>query len=220
LGRGFDRVEVGPDWLDSYRRIAVPTWVLGGTANAAFRRSIFADPAIGPMEETLGPGTPTGVGEDTYVFYRILRAGGTIVYEPAAVVWHRHRRTLRDFWRQLHAYSRGHVAYHLVTLRDYGDRRALVRLGFELPWAHASRVVARLIGRTRYSLLNIAVEVSGNLTGPWALWQSRRRVRAMGRSSIPPRADGGGAPDSEPERTPQEEQSISRRSLRERPRSS
>ena len=76
-------------------RGAVPTWKLGATANAAFRAAIFSDPAIGVLDEALGAGMPTGCSEDTYLFYRILKAGHTIVYEPAAWVWHEHRRDAR-----------------------------------------------------------------------------------------------------------------------------
>ena len=43
------------------------------------------------MDEALGPGMPSGVGEDSYLLYRIVRAGYTVVYEPAAFVYHRHR---------------------------------------------------------------------------------------------------------------------------------
>ena len=44
------------------------------------------------MDEALGAGMPTGCSEDTYLFYKILKAGYTLVYEPSADVWHRHRR--------------------------------------------------------------------------------------------------------------------------------
>src|SRR5262249_5403403 len=47
LGRGFDRFEVDQRWMDAFRWRSVPTWFLGGTANAAFRASVFADPAVG-----------------------------------------------------------------------------------------------------------------------------------------------------------------------------
>ena len=86
------------------------------TANAAFRTSMFHDPQIGLMDEALGPGMPSGVGEDTYLFYKVLKAGYTIVYEPAAWVRHKHRRDLPGLRRQLFGYSKGHVAYHLTTL--------------------------------------------------------------------------------------------------------
>jgi GT2 family glycosyltransferase len=105
LGRGYTRLEANSTWLNFYRRRAAPTWELGATANAAFRASIFADPRIGMIDETLGAGSPTGCSEDTYVFYKVLRAGYTLVYEPNAYVWHRHRRDIEALKSQLYSYS-------------------------------------------------------------------------------------------------------------------
>ncbi len=164
-------------------RRAVRTWELGTTANAAFRATIFSDPRIGLMDEALGAGTPGGCSEDAYMFYRVLRTGGAIVYTPAAYVWHRHPDTLEALRREIHAYRRGHVAYHLTTwLRD-GDRRGLIRIALELPEMFARRVHHRLHGWDDDPWRLLATEIAGVLAGPWALWQSRRRVRALGPSA-------------------------------------
>lgn len=181
LGRGYTPCRVDHDWFERWRR-AVPTWKLGCTANAAFRASVFSDPAIGLMDEALGPGTPTGVGEDTYVFYRVLKAGHAIVYEPRAYVWHRHRSTMAALRKQIYAYSKGHVAYHLTTCLRDGDLRGLVRVLYELPVTHARRIYHRLRGWNDYPMRLLALEILGNLAGPYGLWKSRRRVRALGKS--------------------------------------
>lgn len=181
LGRGYDRRIFSRDWFDHFRT-AVATWEIGATANAAFRASIFSHPEIGLFDESLGAGTPTGCSEDTYVFYRVLKAGLTIVYEPSAYVWHKHRREMEAFRRQLYNYSKGHVAYHLLTLLRERDRRALVRLALRLPQTHLRRMLDRLRGRSDYPLSLILLEVAGNLAGPFALWRARRRVKREGRS--------------------------------------
>jgi GT2 family glycosyltransferase len=182
LGKGFNRFEVAGDWF-LWHRGAVPTWQLGATANAAFRAAIFQSPDIGLLDEALGPGMPSGCGEDTYLFYKILKAGHTIVYEPAAWVWHRHRRDHESLRHQIYCYSKGHVAYQLTTwLRD-GDRRAFVRLGYSLPKVYGWRARSRVRGHSDYPLNLIFTEITGNLAGPWGLWQSRRRVRRFGRSA-------------------------------------
>lgn len=182
LGRGFDRREFDRGWFDSFRS-AVPTWVIGATANAAFRASIFRHPSIGLLDEALGAGMPTGCSEDTDIFYRILKAGRTIVYDPQAFVCHRHRDSVAAGREQIYAYSKGHVAYHLSTMMRHGDRRALVRLLYSLPKAHAERALARILGRSDYPLPLILLEIAGNLAGPFALWRARRRVRALGQTS-------------------------------------
>lgn len=181
LGRGFAAATLDAKWFARWRR-SVPTWQLGCTANAAFRASIFSHPRIGLMDESLGAGTPTGCSEDTYVFYRVLKAGYAVAYEPRAYVWHRHRSTMDALRRQIYDYSKGHVAYHLLTWLVEGDVRALIRLGYELPVAYVRRIALRLRRRSDYPLNLIGLEIAGNLAGPWALWQSRRRVRRLGRS--------------------------------------
>ena len=182
LGKGFARFEVTPDWFRT-RRVAVPTWLLGATANAAFRASAFTHPQIGLLDEALGAGTPTGCSEDTYLFYRILKAGYCIVYEPSAYVWHRHRSTMASLRHQIYAYSKGHVAYQLTTWMREGDRRALVRLFYSLPKIYARRGWQRLCRHSDYPLSLILLEMRGNLGGPLALWRSRRRVRRLGASA-------------------------------------
>jgi len=184
LGKGFEPIEAGRDWFRVWRT-AVPTWRLGATANAAFRRSIFSDPRIGLLDEALGAGMPTGCSEDTYLFYRILKAGYTIVYDPAAWVWHRHRVDRHSLRHQIFSYSKGHVAYQLTTLMRERDRRALVRLLYSLPRVYLTRAWERLRGRSEYPLPLIAVEVFGNIAGPLALWRARRRVRRFGPSVRP-----------------------------------
>ena len=182
LGRGWQRRIVDPGWFAQFRR-AVPTWRLGCTANAAFRRSIFANPSIGLMDEALGAGTPTGCSEDTYVFYRVLKAGFAIAYEPDAFVWHRHRSSMKAVRRQIYSYAKGHAAYQLTTwLRD-GDRRGVTRILFELPAVYTRRAWQRIRRQSEYPVTFVLLEVLGTLAGPVALWRSRRRVRRLGRST-------------------------------------
>lgn len=187
LGRGFKSREVNGEWFEAKSRKDVPTWTLGATANAAFRATIFSHPQIGLMDEALGPGMPSGVGEDTYLFYKVLKAGYTLVYEPSAYVWHRHRADMPALRRQIYNYSKGHVAYHLTTLFRDHDLRALLRLVHYLPRWHFKqtvRQIKRCLGGEKpdYPFSFILLEIRGNLAGPWALWQSRRRVKREGRS--------------------------------------
>ena len=179
LGKGFTPRRFDGAWFRA-RFSAVPTWNIGATANAAFRASLFSDAAVGLLDEALGAGTPTGCSEDTYLFYRMLSAGHTIVYEPSAFVWHRHRRSVRELRAQIYAYSKGHVAYHLTTLLRHRDHRALIRLALSLPRTYLARAWYRLRRRSDYPLSLIALEIAGNFAGPLALWRSRRRVARLG----------------------------------------
>jgi hypothetical protein len=149
---------------------------------------MFTHPQIGLMDEALGPGMPSGVGEDTYLFYKALKAGYKLVYQPSAYVWHRHRREMDALHRQIFAYSKGHIAYHLTTLLRDGDWRAFMH-AFVLmpPWRAyqlATLLLAHLRGTAEYDLRLLLLEIRGNLLGPWALWRSRQRVRREGRSVL------------------------------------
>lgn len=192
LGRGFKKFEVNRQWFESFRNFAVPTWELGATANAAFRATIFSDPEIGLMDEALGPGMPSGVGEDTYLFYKVLKAGYTLVYEPSAYVWHKHRRDMASLRRQLYNYSKGHVAYHMTTVLRDRDLRGLKQILVHLPlwrlrrtaWHLRDFVKGDLLrGKGHYPVSLTTVEIAGNLMGVWALWRSRQRVRHEGHSN-------------------------------------
>jgi O-antigen biosynthesis protein len=183
LGRGFYAFEVSGDWFERSWMHVVPTWELGGTANAAFRASVFSDPEIGLMDEALGPGMPSGVGEDIYLFYKILKAGHTMMYAAEANVWHRHRNTMKALRHQLYNYSKGFVSYNLTTLRRDGDWRVLLNLGFYLPMFHLRRIYDRLRGKSTYPIGLTLVEIAGNLMGPIALLRSRQQVKRLGRSA-------------------------------------
>lgn len=181
LGRGFESFEVGPEWFSSIENHPLPVWRLGATANAAFRREVFLDHRIGLMDETLGPGTPTGVGEDAYLMYKIVKEGYVIAYEPDAYVFHKHRRTLAQLRRQIFNYSKGHVAYQLTTLLRDGDLRALSGLLHDLPKWHLRKIFRREASDLPLSL--VIIEIVGNLLGPSCLLLSKLRVKIDGRSS-------------------------------------
>lgn len=181
LGRGFERRRFDRDWFDSFGRRAVPTWEIGATANAAVRASALRDPNIGYLDEALGAGTPTGCAEDTYLFYRVLKAGYVICYEPSAYVWHRHRRDSKALWKQIYAYSKGHAAYHVVTWLHDKDRRALTRLIAEVPSYLCKCLVSWVRGYRNYPLSLILAQIWGHIVGPFSLWKSRRRVARLNR---------------------------------------
>lgn len=77
----------------------------GTGANFALRRAAVLD--IGGFDEALGAGSPTGGGEDIDMFVRVLVAGRQLVYEPAAIVWHRHRDDTATLQEQARGYGLG-----------------------------------------------------------------------------------------------------------------
>jgi O-antigen biosynthesis protein len=187
LSAGWERFEVDQAWLESFE-YAPPIWELGVSANAAFRASLFADPRVGLMNEILGPGTPCGAGEELYLFYKILRAGYTLTYEPSAHVWHRHRQTMTALRKQQQHYMRSASACQLLVWQQDGDRRALQQMLKDMPIYLCQYVWKRLKGENKIPWSIVGSEFYGYYIGFWAYYQSKRRVKRLGRSApyIPP----------------------------------
>lgn len=181
LGRGSEKKIYDLKWFNKYRIKALPTWEIGATACAAFKAEIFRDPSIGLLKEELGAGSPTGCSEDTYLFYSILKNGYKIVYEPSAIVYHKHRDNKKAFRKQIYNYSKGHVAYHLLLFFEQKDTRSLVRIFLELPLIHLKRLLSSLFSKKRYPIALIVLEIVGNIMGPFALIKSISRVKKLGR---------------------------------------
>lgn len=189
LCRGFRYFKADQAWLKQ-STLAAPVWELGVTANAAFRASVFRHPEVGLWEEMLGAGVPVGGGEDIFLFYQILRAGFIHVYEPRAFVWHKHRRDTEAFRRQIHSYSQGVIAHHLMTFRRYRDWRALFTV-ITLPSYYLKRAVWSVMGKLTYPLSLLMQEVFGHMLGVWGLWRSHRHVHRYGKSqSLTPKVSG------------------------------
>jgi len=76
------------------------TGIFGVGCNMAFRRQTLLD--IGCFDEALDAGQELPGGGDHDIFYRLIRAGHVLVYEPAYLVFHQHRLTMEQlkdqFW--------------------------------------------------------------------------------------------------------------------------
>jgi GT2 family glycosyltransferase len=152
--------------------------MVGTGANFAVLRSCYDQ--LGGFDEALGAGAPTRGGEDLDWFVRTLTGGWTIAYEPAAVVWHRHRRDLESLSDQLYGYGTGLTAF-LV-------KHALTRAGF----AHMTRSAVRGLRYTRdqqSASVDAGIDPAllrrervGMLQGPLLYARARRRLRRTGQA--------------------------------------
>jgi GT2 family glycosyltransferase len=88
----------------------------GSGANMAFRTSVLR--SIGGFDPLLGAGTRTRGGDDLAAFFDVVTAGHRLVYEPSAVVWHRHHRTYEALRRGMFGYGAGLTAYLSKTVID------------------------------------------------------------------------------------------------------
>jgi glycosyltransferase involved in cell wall biosynthesis len=118
FGRGFERR------VFDYTNLAPSAaGVAGAGASMAFRRDLLV--GMGLFEAELDAGTVTETGGDSYAFYQLLAEGFQIVYNPEALVWHRHRRELDDLRATLASYSVGGFAFLTRCLLEHGDWQAM-----------------------------------------------------------------------------------------------
>jgi len=178
LGRGYIRVRYGPEFWKRTRVVGTPVWRIGAGANMAFRRSAFE--ALGGFDERLGAGA-AGCSEDSEFWYRILAAGWNCVYEPRAVVFHRHREDFGELKSQARSYMRGHVAALFVQFARQGDAGNLYRALLVIPVNLVKRAVREFLLSKRTGLFGSYT--SGYLRGllflPW-LFRKQSPVELWG----------------------------------------
>ena len=179
FGRGFNRVYANAE--PSGGRAAASmhggTGKFGTGANMAFRREVFA--RIGLFDPALDVGTETNGGGDLEMFFRIIKEGHLLVYEPAAVVRHRHRRTYAELKDQLRNNGIGFYAYLARTARAYPDERgAIVRFALWWFWFwNVRRLLVSFLRPRRFPRDLILAELGGSVVG--TLRYRRARARAQ-----------------------------------------
>lgn len=173
FGRGFERII-----FDLHHPGVNEAGAPGVGANMALRQTVVE--RVGGFDEALDAGTLTCSGGDNEMFSRILSAGHRIVYEPAALSWHRHRRTWPELRRTLYGYRVGLYAMwarQLVCDRDTSVLRRAVRRMVK----HQIPVLVRaMLGHPSSGPVDLrAAELFGCLMGPAAYALSALRARTL-----------------------------------------
>jgi GT2 family glycosyltransferase len=120
-------LRVGVERID-HRGQAAP-WEVGTGGNFAARRGWLE--RVGGFDERLGAGSAGRAAEDADLIYRLLRAGATIRYDPAATVYHERQSKARRLASR-RTYGFGIGAFCLLHARK-GD-------------AYAARILAAWLG--------------------------------------------------------------------------
>ncbi len=151
---------------------------LGSGANMAFMTSALRD--VGGFDPALGIGSSALGGDDLAAFFQMIIEGYRLVYEPAAIVYHRHRRGYAELYKQAYGYGVGLTAYLTKALIDRPG--LLLNFAAKIPYGlfhvlspRSPKNVKKQVDYPR-ELTNI--ERLGMLYGPFAYlrsrWQSRR----------------------------------------------
>ncbi|HJU04285.1 MAG TPA: glycosyltransferase [Nitrospiraceae bacterium] len=175
FGRGFKRF-----MLDGGDSNPLHVARAGTSANMALRKTVREH--VGFFDEALGPGTRSRTGEDFDMFLRILTSGYRIVYDPAALSWHRHRRTWQELRTTLRGYGVGVYAFLTRSLLVEREIAAPFICWGWFRYVQCPALVRSLLCRPERKPLDLLfAELGGCLGGPWAYFSSRRQLRRRSR---------------------------------------
>lgn len=160
----------------------------GTGANFAVRRDVVVD--LGGFDEALGAGSAAGSGEDMDIFVRILLAGRLVAREPAALVWHSHRKTVAELEKQMYGYGVG-LSAMIFKLLVHPRTGLLVTRRLAVGIRHLGAVTETRPSPAMDAEPALAQlrrkEFAGVIHGPWQFL----RGRLEGRSGAPLRTSRG-----------------------------
>ena len=169
--RGFLRQRFEASTMD-----VIAAGQVGAGVNMAVRRSALGE--IGYFDEALDAGTPTLSGGDQEFFYRTLAAGYRIIYEPAALVWHRHRRTWEELRYTLYGYGVGVYAWWTRALFIEGEWLVPYKAAQWFLEYYVRNLIHSFLGRSDNMPINLAwAQLKGVLAGPLRYYQSSHQIK-------------------------------------------
>jgi glycosyltransferase involved in cell wall biosynthesis len=120
--KGFEKIAYGKtipnDSLDLY---PCGTGEFGVGCNMAFSQEVLLK--IGGFDEALDTGAPLPGGGDHDIFYQVIRAGYTLVYEPQYLVFHQHRREYAKLRHQYWTWGLSLMAFAMKVYQSDPDFR-------------------------------------------------------------------------------------------------
>lgn len=115
--RGFEKIRYGHTMPgDSLALYPCATGIFGVGCNMAFCREILLK--IGGFDEALDTGSPLPGGGDHDIFYRVIRAGYPLVYEPQYLVFHQHRREYKKLRHQYWTWGLSLMAFVIKSYQS------------------------------------------------------------------------------------------------------
>ena len=177
--RGFEKLRYEGEHRPGNPVYPCGAGIFGAGCNMVVRRDVVR--GLGGFDEALDTGPPLPGGGDLDIFYRVIRAGLPLVYEPRMLAFHRHRREYRALRHQYWTWGTGFMAFVTKTYgTDPPQRpklRRLVRWWFE----YQSRELGRSVVR-RHPLTPdlVLAEFAGGIVGLAGTYKrSLRRVQRL-----------------------------------------
>lgn len=121
-------------------------------------------------------------GMDIAAFFQVVKQGYTLVYEPAALVYHTHRRSYAELQRQIYTYGVALTAYLTKSILERPLR--LLELAGKVPYGLFFTLSSRSPKNQKKSFQYpedlTKLELKGMLHGPFAYLQKKRQLSKAG----------------------------------------
>ncbi len=151
----------------------------GSGNNMAFRADTLR--RLGGFDVALGAGSPTRGGEDLDIFRRVHLAGHGIVYHPAAIVTHHHRREHEALRDQMFGYGSGMAAVITKQVCSGNLLPILRRLPAALRLLLSPHSEKNADKSAQFPADVSRAELKGYLAGPWLYLRAVLRARSLRR---------------------------------------
>jgi GT2 family glycosyltransferase len=152
----------------------------GSGASMAFNTWTLLE--LGGFDPATGAGTLAQGGDDLSAFYQVVSSGYRLVYEPKAILFHRHRREYLGLQRQAYGYGVGLTAFLMKTVVENPIRSLAFagRIPAGLAYLFGSKSKKNAKKQGDYPKELNRLELKGMLYGPIAYLRSRRRAQKAG----------------------------------------
>ena len=179
MQRGFNRKTYRPGTWNAFYPLGSGRF--GAGVNMSIRRATLEK--MGGFDDALDVGSIARGCGDLDIFARVIKDGGWLVYDPCAIVWHQHRKTMHQLRRQMFDYGFGFCAYvgkyaHDLELGNQSVkmlRRWSNTWGKKRLWKNVRDAVQL---RPHFPINLILAEIWGGMMGLRAYKRSMRRVKS------------------------------------------
>ncbi len=179
MQRGFNRKVYRPGTWNAFYPLGSGRF--GAGVNMSIRRETLEK--MGGFDDALDVGSIARGCGDLDIFARVIKDGGHLVYDPCAIVWHQHRKTMSQLRRQMFDYGWGFCAYVGKYAYDLelGNQSVKMLRRWSAVWGkkrlrkNASEAL-RL--RPHFPVHLILAEIWGGFLGLRAYKRSLRRVQS------------------------------------------
>jgi GT2 family glycosyltransferase len=181
FGRGFRKLRYAGQTLPGNPLYPTGAGIFGAGCNMVLRRDALLE--LGGFDDALDTGPPLPGGGDLDIFYRAVRAGHPLVYEPRMLVFHKHRREEEALRRQYWSWGEGFMAFVEKTYRTDPPQRSKLRRLVRWWFADQLGSLRRSVrGKSPLSPRLVLAELAGGLVGLTGTYsRSRRRVERLRR---------------------------------------